>query len=221
MYKQQVLVNDTLNLLRGKSIRYILEDGDLRMIANLVAVVDEMGLKYDPEGMVYRDPKETQIRAKINEERDRAIWQKLKNKLPEPEDDFFRDDEDAPEPEPEEEPDEELREAFEHAWDREIRKDLRDAKSSHTNIPRAQLAKELEPGLNALFGVEYALYNSHLSPEEREALKKKSAKDRKRSEAARLERNRKAREKYHAKKKGKVDGKASRTTKGRRKSKVS
>jgi len=57
MYKQQVLVNDTLNLLRGKSIRFILEDGDLRMIANLVAVIDELGLEYDPEGMVYRDRK--------------------------------------------------------------------------------------------------------------------------------------------------------------------
>jgi hypothetical protein len=149
MYKQQVLVNDTLNLIRGKSIRYILEDGDLRMIANLVAVIDEMGLKYDPEGMVYRDPKETQIRAKINEERDRAIWKKLRNKVSKPEDDFFRDDEDAPEPEPEEEPDEELRGAFEHAWDMEIRRDLR---------------------------------------------------EKKKREAARLERNRKAREKYHAKK---------------------
>lgn len=160
MYKQQVLINDTLNLLRGKSIRYILQDGDLRMIANLVAVIDEMGLEYDPEGMVYRDPKETQIRAKINEERDQAIRQMFGDGLPEPE----------------------------------------DAKSSHTNISRAQLAAQLEPGLNALFGAEYALYDPDLSPEEREALKKKSAKDRKRREAARLERNRKAREKYHAKK---------------------
>jgi hypothetical protein len=200
MYKQQVLINDTLNLLRGKLVRFILEDGDLRTIVNLVALIDELGLEYDPEGMVYRDPKETQIRAKINGERDRAIWQKFKDKFPEPEDDFFRNDEDAPAPEPEEEPDEELREGFEHAWDREIRKDVRDAKSSHTNIPRAQLAKELEPGLNALFGTEYALYDPDLSPEEREALKKKSAKDKKRREAARLERNRKAREKYHAKK---------------------
>jgi len=128
MYKQQ-LVNDTLNLLRGKSIRYILEDGDLRMIANLVTVIDEMGLEYDPEGMVYRDPN-----------------------------------------------------------------------PQHTNIPRQQLAKELEPGLNALFGAEYALYDPDLSPEERKALKKKLAKDKKAAEAARLERNRKAREKYHAKK---------------------
>jgi hypothetical protein len=128
MYKQQ-LVNDTLNLLRGKSIRFILQDGDLRMIANLVTVIDEMGLEYDPEGMVYRDPN-----------------------------------------------------------------------SQHTNIPRQQLAKELEPGLNALFGAEYALYDPDLSPEEREALKKKLAKDKKAAEAARLERNRKAREKYHAKK---------------------
>ena len=82
MYKQQVLVNDTLNLLRGKSIRYILEDGDLRMIANLVAVVDELGLEYDPEGMVYRNPKEAQIRQMFG--------------------DNFLDD-DAPEPEPDDE----------------------------------------------------------------------------------------------------------------------
>ena len=141
MYKQ-VLVNDTLNLLRGKSVRFILEDGDLRMIANLVAVIDELGLEYDPEGMVYRHP--------------------------EPKDDFWSYDEDAPEPE-------------------------RDAKSSHTNISRQQLAKELEPGLNALFGAEYA-----------------------QAEAARLERNRKAREKYHAKK-GKVNGRK-RKTKGSSKS---
>ena len=132
MYKQQVLVNDTLNLIRGKSIRYILEDGDLRMIANLVAVIDEMGLKYDPEGMVYRLP---------NQET-----------------------------------------------------------KGHTNISRAQLAKELEPGLNALFGAAYAQYDPSLSPEEREKLKKKLAREKKKREAARLERNRKAREKYHAKK---------------------
>ena len=132
MYKQQTVINDALNLLRGKLVRFILEDGDMRMIANLVEAADELGLEYDPEGMVYRDPT-----------------------------------------------------------------------PQHTNIPRAQLAKELEPGLNALFGAEYAQYDPDLSPEEREALKKKSAKDRKRREAARLERNRKAREKYHAKKKGK------------------
>ena len=129
MYKQQQLVNDTLNLLRGKLVRFILEDGDMRMIANLVATADELGLEYDPEGMVYRDPN-----------------------------------------------------------------------PQHTNISRQQLAKELEPGLNALFGAEYALHDPDLSPEEREALKKKLAKDRKRREADRLERNRKAREKYHAKK---------------------
>jgi len=185
MYKQQVLVNDTLNLLRGKSQRFILEDGDLRMIANLVAVIDYLGLEYDPEGMVYRYPKE-------------------------PEDDFWSYDEDAPEPEPEEEPDDELREAFEHAWDRELRKDLRDAKSSQTTISRAKLAKELEPGLNALFGAEYSQYDPRLSPEEREALKKQSAKKMKEREAARLERNRKAREKYHAKK-GKGNGRKRKT----------
>jgi len=51
------LVNDQLNLIRGKSIRFMLEDNDLRMIANLVAVVDELGLEYDGESMVYREPK--------------------------------------------------------------------------------------------------------------------------------------------------------------------
>jgi len=202
MYKQQVLVNDTLNLLRGKSVRFILEDGDLRMIANLVAVVDELGLEYDPEGMVYRNPREAQIK----EERDRVIRQMFGDNFP---DDGAPDD-DAPEPEPEEEPDDELQEAFEHAWDREIRKDLRDAKSSHTNISRQQLAKELEPGLNALFGAEYAQYDPSLSPEERQKLKKKLGREKKKREADRLERNRKAREKYHAKK-GKVNGRKRKT----------
>ena len=46
------LVNDQLNLIRGKSIRFMLEDNDLRMIANLVAVVDELRLEYDGESMV-------------------------------------------------------------------------------------------------------------------------------------------------------------------------
>lgn len=44
---QTVLINDTLNLLRGKLVRFILEDGDMRMIANLVATADELGLEYD------------------------------------------------------------------------------------------------------------------------------------------------------------------------------
>ena len=51
------LVNDQLNLIRGKSIRFMLEDNDLRMIANLLAVVDELRLEYDGESMVYREPK--------------------------------------------------------------------------------------------------------------------------------------------------------------------
>ena len=102
----KLLVNDTLNLIRGKSIRYMLEDTDLRVIANRVRVVDENNLTYDQETMVYQD-----LNAK--------------------------------------------------------------------GLTRAQLAKELEPGLNALFGMEYAKNDI---------------------EAARLERNRKAREKYHAKK---------------------
>lgn len=118
---QEVLINDTLNLLRGKLVRFILEDGDMRMIANLVATADELGLKYDPEKMVYRDVKAQEARAKS----------------------------------------------------------------------RAQLAKELEPGLNALFGKEYAKHDP---------------------EAKRLETNRKAREKYHAKKKGKANGSKARKT---------
>ncbi len=121
MGNQEVLVNDTLNLLRGKLVRFILEDGDMRMIANLVATADELGLEYDQEKMVYRDVKAREARAKS----------------------------------------------------------------------RAQLAKELEPGLNA---------------------KKKAAKAEEAREAKRLETNRKAREKYHAKKKGKANGSKARKT---------
>jgi hypothetical protein len=126
---QVLLVNDTLNLLRGKLVRFILEDGDMRMIANLVAVADEMGLEYDQESMTYRDRK-----------------------------------------------------------------------------------AELEPKLNALFSKEYS---QHSDPDyDDEAPERK--------EAERQERNRKAREYYHANKnKDKAHGKSSRTTKGRRKSKVS
>jgi len=135
-----VLVNDNLNLLRGKLVRFILEDGDLRMIANLVQIIDQFGLEYDQEGMVYRD-------RKGEEERHQR---------------------------------------------------------------RRKLARELEPGLNALFGMEYAQYDPNLSPEEKAAAKKEAAKQRRERkkaekirEAKRLETNRKARERYHAKKKGK------------------
>tara|TARA_R110001606_G_scaffold29287_1_gene91594 strand:- start:461 stop:805 length:345 start_codon:yes stop_codon:yes gene_type:complete len=107
-----MLVNDTLNLLRGKMVRFILEDGDMRMIANLVATVDELGLEYDQESMTYRDRKTEKTRSKS----------------------------------------------------------------------RAQLARELEPGLHAIFGMEYAKHDP---------------------EAKRQETNRKAREKYHANKKKK------------------
>ncbi len=144
MYKgnQEVLVNDTLNLLRGKLVRFILEDGDMRMIANLVATADELGLEYDPEKMVYRDVKAQEARRKS----------------------------------------------------------------------RAQLARELEPGLHAIFGMEYAQHDPNLSPEEKAALKKKAAKAEEAREAKRLETNRKAREKYHAKKKGKANGSKARKT---------
>lgn len=119
MSAQLNVINDTLNLLRGKTVRFILEDVDLRMIRNLVDMIDEMDLVYDQEKMIYVDPhRETRGKA-------------------------------------------------------------------HTSIPRAQLAAQLEPGLNALFGTDYAPSLKKIEEEE-----------------ARLERNRKAREKYHAKKKG-------------------
>ena len=139
---QEVLINDTLNLLRGKLVRFILEDGDMRMIANLVATADELGLEYDPEKMVYRDVKAQEARRKS----------------------------------------------------------------------RAQLARELEPGLNAIFGMEYAQHDPNLSPEEKAALKKEAVKAEIAREAKRLKTNRKAREKYHAKKKGKANGSKARKT---------
>ena len=61
---QTLLVNDALNLLRGKLVRFILEDGDMRMIANLVRTADELGLEYDQESMVYRDRKAEEARSK-------------------------------------------------------------------------------------------------------------------------------------------------------------
>lgn len=137
-----VLVNDNLNLLRGKLVRFILEDGDLRMIANLVEIIDQFGLEYDQEGMVYRDVKVQEARRKS----------------------------------------------------------------------RAQLARELEPGLNAIFGMEYAQHDPNLSPEEKAALKKEAVKAEIAREAKRLKTNRKAREKYHAKKKGKANGSKARKT---------
>jgi len=127
---QTLLVNDALNLLRGKLVRFILEDGDMRMIANLVRTADELGLEYDQESMVYRDRKAEEARRK----------------------------------------------------------------------GRTQLAKELEPGLNALFGMEYGQHDP---------------------EAQRQERNRKARERYHAKKKGKTNGSKTRKTRSRKKGGVS
>ena len=61
---QTLLVNDALNLLRGKLVRFMLEDNDLRMIANLLAVVDELRLEYDGESMVYREPKAVRKRGR-------------------------------------------------------------------------------------------------------------------------------------------------------------
>ena len=44
------------------------------------------------------------------------------------------------------------------------------AEERKTNISRAQLAKEFQPGLNALFGAEYVKYDPNLTPEEKEKL---------------------------------------------------
>ena len=65
MSTQLNVINDTLNLLRGKSVRFILEDCDLRMIRNLVNMIDEMDLVYDQEKMIYVDPhRETRGKAR-------------------------------------------------------------------------------------------------------------------------------------------------------------
>tara|TARA_R100001015_G_C4632516_1_gene196159 strand:+ start:3554 stop:4006 length:453 start_codon:yes stop_codon:yes gene_type:complete len=136
---QTLLVNDALNLLRGKLVRFILEDGDMRMIANLVATADELGLEYDQKSMTYRDRKAEEARSK----------------------------------------------------------------------GRAQLAKELEPGLNALFGKAYTRYGESVFDDDENR------------EAQRQERNRKARERYHAKKKGKTNGSKTRKTNSRKKGGVS
>lgn len=120
MYTQQTVINDALNLLRGKLVRFILEDGDMRMIANLVAAADELGLEYDPEGMVYRMPEQQK-----------------------------------------------------------------------KGMTRQQLAKELEPGLNALFGAEYS--RIELTEEERAelyALKKKRGRPKKNPETPTVKRKR-------------------------------
>lgn len=66
------------------------------------------------------------------------------------------------------------------------------AEERKTNISRAQLAKELEPGLNALFGPEYLKYDPNLTPEEREKLL---------AERKQREKKRKAAKKKAAKKK--------------------
>jgi hypothetical protein len=59
---------------------------------------------------------------------------------------------------------------------------------------------------------EYAQHDPNLSPEEKEALKKEAVKAEIAREAKRLKTNRKAREKYHAKKKGKANGSKARKT---------
>jgi hypothetical protein len=107
---QVLLVNDTLNLLRGKLVRFILEDGDMRMIANLVAVVDEMGLEYDQESMTYRDRK-AELEPRLN-----ALFSKEYSQHSDP--DY---DDEAPEPEPEEELDDELQEAERQERNRKAR----------------------------------------------------------------------------------------------------
>ena len=71
------------------------------------------------------------------------------------------------------------------------------AEERKTNISRAQLAKELEPGLNALFGAEYPKYDPNLTPEEREKLLEERKQREKKREAVK----KKAAKKKAAKKK--------------------
>lgn len=52
------LINDVLNLIRGKQIRYIMEDGDMRLIRNLIDAVDHLDLVYDHVDMIYRERSE-------------------------------------------------------------------------------------------------------------------------------------------------------------------
>lgn len=56
------LINDVLNLIRGKQVRYIMEDGDMRLIRNLIDAVDHLDLVYDHVDMIYRE------RSEFNEE---------------------------------------------------------------------------------------------------------------------------------------------------------
>ena len=53
-----LLVNDYLTHLRGKLIRFILEESDMLAISNLVQVIHELGLIYNPETKMYEAPKE-------------------------------------------------------------------------------------------------------------------------------------------------------------------
>jgi len=72
MSTQLNVINDTLNLLRGKTVRFILEDVDLRMIRNLVDMIDEIDVVYDQEKMIYVDPhRETRIVDQGLEEQER------------------------------------------------------------------------------------------------------------------------------------------------------
>ena len=71
MSTQLNVINDTLNLLRGKTVRFILEDVDLRMIRNLVDMIDEIDVVYDQEKMIYVDPHQktrSQLAAEDNQE---------------------------------------------------------------------------------------------------------------------------------------------------------
>jgi len=56
-----LLVNDYLTSLRGKLIRFILEEHDMLAISNLMEVVQELGLEYNSETKMYEIPKEKEI----------------------------------------------------------------------------------------------------------------------------------------------------------------
>ena len=83
MSAQLNVINDTLNLLRGKTVRFILEDVDLRMIRNLVDMIDEMDIVYDQEKMIYVDPhRETRGKAQpANQDQMGTLLQEEKERL--------------------------------------------------------------------------------------------------------------------------------------------
>ncbi len=51
--KQVLLINDYLNHLRGKLVRFILEENDMLAIHNLMEVIADLKLVYNKETKMY------------------------------------------------------------------------------------------------------------------------------------------------------------------------